>query len=166
MKKILIGIFIVLFAAGGYLLWTKRYEWFFKGDLPELKNDQPAAGEQVAPTDENQPAGAMPDETLVPAERKNTITDYDCSQGCQNRQNTESYDYCRELCGYNDPVNGTNSENDSAKEAECENLNGYERDVCYKKRAILKKNDSDCRKITDKQLQENCFNRVAEEILE
>lgn len=92
------------------------------------------------------------------------ITDYDCNQRCENRKNNDTYQYCRELCGLNE---GSAPKDDGPIDTkDCFKLTGIQKDICLKREAIEKKNDSICDDIEDQQLRENCINRVAEEILE
>lgn len=164
-KKIILLLILAALIGGGYYLWQNRYEYFFQGDqlqteeesgngLDEGENGQqePAVGEII---DETQDGLGLGNATGSSVE----ISNYDCDQQCENRKGTDKYKYCLEICGLSDLGNGLGqSEN-------CEGLSGFEKDVCFKNKAIKEKNDSSCDQIEDVQLKESCVNRVLEEIL-
>lgn len=160
MKKIVTIILVVLVIGGVYFIWNNRYKYFFKGQLKDVeqegKNDL-----NTVPANENS-NNLQNSENTSSEESLSEIGEIDCNHKCENRKNTPTYDYCREVCGFNEEkVQSENKENPT----DCETLNAYDKDVCYKREAILQKKAELCKKIQDKQLRENCNNRVTEELI-
>jgi len=95
----------------------------------------------------------------VNAPSREEINSKDCDNDCARfKSNNENYKYCQQVCGDISP---------SKKESEedCANLEGLEKDYCWRDLAVSKLNSSICGKISDKKLQSVCRNRVAEELL-
>lgn len=162
MKKILIILVLVGAVAGGYCLWDKRYEYFFTGEVetkPE-QADAPESSDNANPTDTPTDQQSTGDDQQ-PADSDVKITDYDCSQSCENRKNSSTYEYCRELCGFNESLEQAQPDN-----IDCDALENFNKDVCLKRKAVKEKKDNICDGIEDAQMKESCINRVAEEILE
>lgn len=87
------------------------------------------------------------------------VTSKDCDNNCSRlKNNSEKYRYCQEFCG-DIPVSKKNSE------ADCTNLSGLDKDVCWRDLAVSKLDASFCGKISDSKLQRTCRNRVSEELL-
>lgn len=163
MKKILFIIILLAAAYGGYWLWNNRYDYFFNGNMETQEEDDSQTETQKTEGDTNLP-DAEDDVDTSTAPEGAKITDYDCSQRCEHRKNTSSYNYCREICGLNESLP---PEDDGKIDiSKCDQAEGINQDICFKRKAVEEKNDNVCDSIKDQQLKENCINRVAEEILE
>lgn len=164
-KKVIIILTVVIIGAGACWLWSKRYEYFFKGNLKEKQElVQPSQSNGSNDQDSQPNTGPLVEPTNLSA-----ITADDCNQGCESKKNTDQYDYCREICGFNEDATKANNNDQSSQNEEttdCEALSGINKDVCYKREAIAKKNSEVCKKISDSQLKEGCLNRVVEEIMD
>lgn len=159
-KNIILGFIGVIIVGAGLYLWFNREKLFFQGKM-ELRQStdystspaNPDTTENI-PTEENNHG--------IPPVNGLQITEYDCNQSCENRKNTDYYDYCREICG----LNGSNEYADPANQNDCNSLTGLPKDSCIKGKAIKEKNDNLCNEIKDPALKKSCIDRVAEEIVE
>lgn len=165
MKKIFFLILIIALAGGGYYLWQHRYDYFFKGDQIQTKDEGGAEsgfvenGNKEEATEQDAEEAMGNEELNASTNPEFEIKDYDCDMQCENRKDTDKYKYCLEICGLSALGNGFNQSDN------CENLSDFDRDVCFKNKAIKEKNDSNCDQIQDAQLKESCQKRVVEEIL-
>ncbi len=86
------------------------------------------------------------------------VTSIDCARECEPyKYNDKELKYCQNVCGISDTTS-TNSN--------CDSLNDFEKDYCYKNQAIEKKDASICDKISDTAVKRSCKNRIQEDILE
>jgi len=180
MKKIILLIFVLIgIAVAGYFFWQNRYDYFFQEEgggqnekeekLQEelttekesgLKNEFDA--EEETETRENSEKNNQEESENVPFSPQKDFTPEDyCSKNCEEYQsNQKEYEYCREICGFND----WQIEDEKVKEEECDSKEGQARDFCFRQKAIVEKNMSFCEKIKDAKIKESCQNRVIEEI--
>lgn len=166
MKKIFFVILIIALAGGGYYLWQNRYKYFFQGEQLEINESEREEGGQKNP--DGQSNANNGNQTDSNKDTRNSgfgvrasveISSHDCDEQCENRKGTDSYKYCLEVCGLSSLTDGLDQNEN------CDSLADFDRDVCFKNKAIKEKNDSACKEISDEQLRESCINRVLEEIL-
>ncbi len=171
MKKLIYLIIILILIGGGFYLWQNRHDYFFQGDdLYEIYNDNSENQEENGgnliergDTDGDQLSEDEDDnktiEDVAGGERNQELLDIlqnHCDNKCEDKKNTDDYNYCLEICG----LNGGESQS-----SDCENLtNNFLKDVCYKNQAISEKNSGICNSILDSRLRENCKDRVIEEL--
>ncbi len=82
----------------------------------------------------------------------------DCENECVRFKTAEAKLYCQQVCGLV-PVN-TGSERD------CENLTSPQNEYCWRDKAISERNFELCKKIKDKNLFQQCKNRILEDIVD
>jgi uncharacterized protein YxeA len=169
MKKIIYLVIILILIGGGFYLWQNRHEYFFQGEDPyEIYNDnddneKKGGGSRESDGGENQLNDNKDDDVVIEnivGEEKNQelldILQNHCDNSCEDKENTDDYDYCLEICGLNGGI---------SQLSDCESLaDDFERDVCYKNQAIEEKNSGICNNISDSRLMENCKDRVIEEL--
>jgi len=172
MKKIFLLILLTAIVGGGCYLWENRERIFFQGQLKTVNktSDGNTEVDLIQQDIANGTAQDAADKEKDNLNNENSNQSYsvqegDCEQKCRNKKGTDSYNYCREICGLNEPPNLA-EESSGEKEEDCEKItDSFERGVCYKRKAIREKKDTYCDKIEDSQLKESCVNRVVEEIL-
>ncbi len=184
-KTILLIVGFLVLVGTAYYAWDKRHEYFFKGEN-EIKIEKEKKKESGDEKDEkeiiedNNQGLPSPDEDGSGTENatgnseamndssKKPTAEY-CDNECFARQGEDDYKYCLEVCGFNDSQEGEDEgegdENDE-KEKNCEEMTGFEKDSCFRQKAINEKNAGICDKISDADLKENCHNRVIEELFE
>jgi len=87
------------------------------------------------------------------------LTAKDCEDECKSKKDDdEKYDLCQAYCGLSKNENDSNSD--------CTEEEDLEADKCWKEKAINEKNGDWCEKIENEELEENCFNRLIEEIFD
>lgn len=172
MKKVVITILaLAMVGYGGYYVWENRHEVLFQGEDPydvedEVEVDEDAErildeeeGFNVDINESEDDEEADEEEEFEGEEEYSTpvVTSENCDNKCEGFSGGE-LDYCNEICGF--------SEDDPDRESDdCEDLSDLKRDACFKQKAVDEKDVSICKKISDGALQENCENRVVEEIL-
>ncbi len=187
MKKIITILIIAgVLAGAGYYFWDHRHEYFFQGELKNIEENKSESekgnnnsGEQGNAENAESANGTNAEaETDIyqdnytdkPYEK---ILQEDCERNCLNKKGTSDYEYCLEICGLNDGYRNTetgngNQEEGNEKESQrdCDQLSGFEKDVCFKRKAVAEKDDNICENIADRNLRESCKNRVLEEIMQ
>ncbi len=187
MKKIIMILIIAGILVGtGYYFWSHRHEYFFQGELKNIEENksEPEKGnnnsgeqgntenaESFSSNNTESKAGIYQDNyTEKPYEK---ILQEDCERNCLNKKGTSDYEYCLEICGLNDGYQNAETENGNQEEGnteepqeDCGQLNGFEKDVCFKRKAVAEKDDNICENITDSNLKESCKDRVLEEIMQ
>ena len=182
MKKIFLILFILIIFGGGTYLWINRHKYFFQGELEikeeldeELdssKENDISDSEEELLDEQNDEMGDENDEGEFDGsdDDENSVEDLDdegsflenlqeeCQQECSGVVEDDEKEYCLELCGF--------KESDDNSGQDCNNLEGIEKDSCYKKQAVEKLDVIICNEIEDEFLKENCKNRVLEEILD
>lgn len=158
-------ILIIVLGGGGYYLWQNRYEYFFQGEqlkIYENEENNPEEAQNNKTENDGDNSADLSEDQKSPDSNVRTsvkISNHDCDEQCENRKGTDSFRYCLEVCGLSDLTEGLDQSDN------CDTFSGFDRDVCYKNKAIKEKNDSSCKEISDEQLRESCINRVLEEIL-
>ncbi len=165
-KIILILIVILIISAAGFYFWQKRDVYFFKGEI-ETKEDSNDLDSEIL-DDEDDEGGSDDsedgDEESLDENGENDIISVeefedDCRTECRNILDEEENDYCREICGF--------KEDENRELGDCEVMEGFNKNVCFKNKAIQELDDNYCEKIEDDNvLKENCRNRVLEELIE
>ncbi len=174
-KLIVFLIVLVGLAYGGYYLWQNRETYFFKGgeiktNEQESQNKQKISSDDVVGSedgdeedDENESKDKINDdgEYFVPVIHKS-----DCENECAGRKSVDiEYKYCREICGFNE-IKDKEDPKINNEEEDCDDIeDSFEEDVCWKEKAIRKKNDKYCDEIYSEALSKVCHNRVLEEIM-
>lgn len=169
---------LVLFALNYF--WQNRHQYFFKGDQPyELRQEESSKEDaepwsllEQAPQDDNEEQ----EEESQEEEEERPVQEYeppeiekeDCDSRCEDYEDDDLL-YCKEICGLSErEVEGKvedEQEDEGDEKDKCLKKEGFERDSCYKWRAIEEKNVGLCNKISDKELAQNCENRVIEELI-
>lgn len=184
MKKIIIfAVIILVFVAGLYFLWQKRHEYFFQGELENLKEDSETIkkndnrlesdnaddpefddAEIGADEDDEEDGDGDEEEDLnddvsdeILKESYQEILETDCGNRCEDKKDTDDHAYCLEICGLRDGDEDTSN---------CESLSGLSKDACFKSKAVEEKNYKYCSEIEDDNLRESCKDRVLEEIID
>jgi len=105
------------------------------------------------------PDAASSGETPAPEGTHLFVAPADCDNDCARfKDNEENFKYCQEVCGDIAPEE-KNSEED------CANLEGLEKDYCFRDLAVSKQSTAICGKIGDTKLRSVCRNRVVEDLL-
>lgn len=163
MKKIIIiGLVVLIILGISFYFWQKRDIYFFKGEI-EIKedrniNDEDLESEENFELEEGEEGGSESDKSEEDIE---TIEEYedDCKTECRNVLDEEDQNYCLEICGFKEGSTQTGDD--------CEKLEGFDKNVCFKNQAVKELDYSHCNKIEDDEvLKESCKNRVLEEIVE
>lgn len=84
------------------------------------------------------------------------ITQKDCDNECRNFKDKDDQKYCRQVCGLDET---------RVVSEDCLVFQGLEKDYCFKDLALVKKDFKFCEKISDKNIQTTCNNRLIEEVL-
>jgi len=171
--KILIGIYLILIGAVIYFTYPIIHTRYFNNEEDEKNDviqnddefdldtddedditDDAENSEPAEATEEDMDSISADDDVLL------NIDSEDCDEGCDQFEEEEDRQYCREYCGFT-----TSEESTSSSDKDCDSLSDLEKDYCYKNKAISEKNFELCKKITDKKLQESCKNRVTEDLI-
>jgi hypothetical protein len=141
-----------------------------KNDLEKLKN-RPPLDTEINFTEEND---ISQNTEKIEEERKSQfeISLTDCKFECQHYgKEIEKFSYCQQVCGLNSTLtqnsnseNNTNSEN--TQENNCEKIEKLEKDYCWRNLAIKEKKFEICQKIEDKNIFQQCKNRITEDMLD
>lgn len=137
---------------------------------PEISTEPaPAAVDQNAAdsadtdpeiTDENsdEPADTADDNTDVAVEEDNflEVLPEDCKNNCDQFDQPEDLQYCREYCGLN-----TVKKNPAG----CDKFADLEKDYCLKNQALEKSDSKICTQISDSGIKRSCINRLTEDII-
>lgn len=168
-------LFTVLIFLGIRYFWKNRHEYFFKGDQTfELKDaaregESPYQGKSWNEREEEEGEGSaqQTEEIERPPKEYDTpeIENVDCENQCEDYED-EDFDYCQELCGLSEEENLEPISEGENQENKCEEKKGFEKDSCYKWKAIGEQDSSFCNQISDEDLAESCQNRVIEELFE
>lgn len=170
MKKTILTILVCVGLLGaGYYFWMHRYEYFFQGEEPYELNEEDEKEDGFENDDFQESLGDEGGWEELEKEDDNdeddndvsydspTVTKGDCDNSCSDFDNEEDKEYCMEICGLAEEKETIDS---------CEELEAVKKDACFKQKAIDNKDQSYCDKIVDEDLQENCRNRVIEELLD
>ena len=178
---------VAIIVGVSYFLWQKRHDYFFQGEQPYDVEDESEViqDEEFEIIDEeaerilvSQGELDVDDEAEVNEQKEekkeldklelNTedheyespvVEAENCDNECEEFIDEDEFAYCEEICGF--------SEDDIDRRSEdCDELDKFERDACYKQQAVNEEDMNICKKIFDAVLEENCERRVLEEILE
>ncbi|MDO8241166.1 MAG: hypothetical protein Q7T51_04270 [Candidatus Moranbacteria bacterium] len=128
-----------------------------------ISTDDSTATENTNPNDQASPE--ISDDTeqtdgSIPVEQIDvfkTITKQDCLNECSAFKSTSDKEYCLQVCS-----SSSSTENNT----QCSEKSGLQKDYCHKTLGITNKDFEECKKITDKNIQESCINTVTDKILE
>jgi hypothetical protein len=120
--------------------------------LADTASQNDPVSEEITPSSQNVTEKSETNNTLE------TVTMDDCSSECKGFTDKEKLSYCQEICGLQ-PV--TQRESATA----CADLNGIQKDTCFRDFAVTKKDFVACDKINDQGIKKNCQNRITEELL-
>lgn len=178
-KTIITLVIILIVAAGLYFLWQNRHKYFFQGELENIEEEESAnkpkdvkntedpeyddaeVGEDEDDEEGNEEEAELNGDTVseeIIKESYQEILETDCQNKCEDKKDTDDYQYCLEICGLRRADQGLSDD--------CSTLSGLDKDTCYKNKAIKEKDYKYCKEIEDDNLRESCKDRVLEEILE
>jgi len=181
MKKFFFFVLVLVVLGGsGFFLWKNRYQYFFQQDeeassenqegesfLKKIKTNFEKKDQMIEEMENEGEAGSPEKETEedltdksseigkepFSPQKKFIAEDY-CSKECQEYQgDKDQYEYCREICGFNDWKITT----EEVEKDDCASASGQERDFCFRAKAIAEKNMSFCEKIADEKIKESCY---------
>ncbi|HRY27852.1 MAG TPA: hypothetical protein P5323_01815 [Candidatus Moranbacteria bacterium] len=90
------------------------------------------------------------------------ISSKDCSNECEDFDDSEEFKYCKEVCGLNSEYTGKKDESSN----DCDDLSGLKKDYCLKDLAISEKDFAMCKEIEDAGILKVCRNRITEDIID
>lgn len=97
-------------------------------------------------------------------------TSDDCKNECKDYENDiNKFNYCKQICGLVPMANSNLDEsisNNNKNTTNCENLASLDKDYCWRNLAIDEKNFDNCKKIEDKNIYQQCKNRITEDIID
>lgn len=149
-KLLLIGLGLLLLAAGVYFL--------------VIRESEQTVFEQIPDTEEAHP-GLAPPQTTLPTDKTSLPTPLeimpeDCTKECAPFPvNSDPYIYCRSVCGLPLSSPDTSTETKATDPA-------LSKAIQQKDEAIKNRDLSQCNEITDANLRKACQVRVTEDLLE
>jgi len=162
MKKFLIIIYIIIFIALSYYV----INLFINRDSKQQTIDDNKVSQivdtSIDASTEDTYFEEIPEEeitdTILPSTSTNaayTITLEDCNNECANITNKDKASYCNQICGFT-----------PSTENSCAILNGLDKDYCIRDTAIQEKDLQKCTDVDDKNIQEQCINRINEDFID
>lgn len=167
MKKIIYLIVVLVVVGVFFYLWQNRHVYFFQGEKPyeiyneetkeNKKNDKDVIKDENGESSESDNNEADQNNSEASSDELLDILQNHCDNGCEDKKNNADYKYCLEICGIRP--------SEETKFSGCDEISDdFEKNVCYKNQAIKEKNPGICDKISNSLLQDNCRDRVIEEI--
>lgn len=121
----------------------------------EKTNSLPINEEKQTTKDASFEEDEKESESLEEDEPFFNVTSNDCSEKCEKyKKDADDFEYCKQICGLSVPKIGN-----------CSDLEGLEKDYCWKDLAISKTDFKICENIADKGIKKTCINYITEEIL-
>ena len=178
MKKILIIIFIVVFAGILYYAFTifKKRDFLeknvennnlektkkstlqsqdFSANPSSINSEDSNNEKRQNTTDEEKDASEIHSSENKPLYQ---VTTDDCVSECNNRkENKKEYLYCQQVCGLVE---------EDKKYDSCDSLNDLDKDYCLRDKAIKEKDIQMCDDIHDGGIQQQCINRIREDVID
>ncbi len=167
MKKLLITIYIIIFATLAYYVVNLFIDRDFKND--ETTTESPTQTDissdttNIPTTDtsitENEDLdNSQESDTVTTKTAKYDITRTDCDNNCATIANEDKKEYCLQVCGLS-PHTETNSDS-------CEDLTGLNKDYCLRDKAIAEDDIDKCAEIQDGGIEKQCKNRINEDFID
>jgi cytoskeletal protein RodZ len=163
MKKFLIILYIIIFAALAYYVVTLFIDRDFKKE-ESTNNHQEQIDTSIEysiddPTTEN--TSPNPEDNLISDTDTNTskysVTRENCDNNCSTITNVDEKDYCKQVCGLTPTQVTPNS---------CDDLTELNKDYCLRDKAVKKNDLSLCNEIQDDGIKKQCYNRISEDFID
>jgi len=164
-KIILMIIFAIAVAAVLYFTYGVVKSRYFGEKQGGVETNNGGLQDQTENQADNMSAeksesGSLEDDVPVSENGRPIVENTDCEDDCARfKNNPGNLKYCQEVCGDRPVVQ-------KESETQCENLEGLEKDACWRDLAVSKLDVDICDKISDTKLQTICRNRVVEELLD